>query len=578
MDTTAFAALIKRKRGEARLTQETLALDVFGDSTRKADISRLENARVPNPQEATVQKICKALNISAAEMEPIRQSRLSAAQLDQIPTLSREELENLATRFQIEGVFDRPDPDLRQLLTKKAEEYRALRAQGNAIPQGMHRLFELKRKAQEALDELDLDRVDQLLEDVHTIELEEATKTAELRADNALLRGDAEKAHLLLRITAASSEVIDPLEPVRKVIRNYNQKLREHSRRYGGSGTVRSIEMVRFILTDRLRTDDEQLWGAGQNTLANALQEQGRRTEGPSGTGLLAQAVTAYRKALEVSLNAGDLVNCATTYQNLGAALAEQGIRTNSPNDAELLSQAVAAYHKALEVRTRSDHPEAWARTKYNLGNALQAQGIRTEGPSGADLLAESVKAYRDCLEVHIRTQYPEDWAKAQDNLGTALKDQGIRAEGPTGANLLTQAVLAYQKALEVRSRPEHPVDWAMTQHNLGNVFGLQGSRSEKAVAKDLFAQAVAAHHNALEVRTHADHPVQWAETQENIAINQKEIANHDICTDPKSALTDALAAVDAALTVYDPEHMSYRHNAAATLRDRILAQLKTLK
>ena len=125
MDVTAFAALIKRKRGQARLTQETLAQDIFGDSARKADISRLENGRVKNPQEATIQRLCQALNISDAEMEPIRQSRPSAAQLDQIPTLSREELENLALRFGIEGVFDRTDPDLRQLLTKKAEEYRA---------------------------------------------------------------------------------------------------------------------------------------------------------------------------------------------------------------------------------------------------------------------------------------------------------------------------------------------------------------------------------------------------------------------------------------------------------------------
>ncbi|MDF1729682.1 MAG: helix-turn-helix transcriptional regulator, partial [Sulfitobacter sp.] len=114
-DVTAFGALIKRKRGEARLTQETLALDVFGDSSRKADISRLENAKVPNPQEATVQKLCTALDISPAEMEPIRQSRPSAAQLDQIPTLSREQLEDLAARFQVEAVYDRSNRELRSL-------------------------------------------------------------------------------------------------------------------------------------------------------------------------------------------------------------------------------------------------------------------------------------------------------------------------------------------------------------------------------------------------------------------------------------------------------------------------------
>ena len=37
-----------------------------------------------------------------------------------------------------------------------------------------------------------------------------------------------------------------------------------------------------------------------QNNLGNALQEQGIRTGGEAGAHLLAEAVTAYRQALEV--------------------------------------------------------------------------------------------------------------------------------------------------------------------------------------------------------------------------------------------------------------------------------------
>ncbi|MDP5358611.1 MAG: helix-turn-helix domain-containing protein [Paracoccaceae bacterium] len=73
LDLPAFGALITRILGEQRLTQETLALDVFGDSTRKGDISRIENARI-TPQEATIQRLCAALNISNAELDPIRMS------------------------------------------------------------------------------------------------------------------------------------------------------------------------------------------------------------------------------------------------------------------------------------------------------------------------------------------------------------------------------------------------------------------------------------------------------------------------------------------------------------------------
>ncbi len=77
----AFGALVKRKRGQKRLTQQTLAEDVFGDSSRKADISRIENAKV-EPQEATIQKLCSVLNITDGEMTPIR---VSSEQLESSP-------------------------------------------------------------------------------------------------------------------------------------------------------------------------------------------------------------------------------------------------------------------------------------------------------------------------------------------------------------------------------------------------------------------------------------------------------------------------------------------------------------
>ncbi|MDB9707599.1 helix-turn-helix domain-containing protein [Planktotalea frisia] len=83
MDLIALGALIHAKRGQAKITQETLALDVFGDSTRKGDISRIENGKV-TPQEATLQKLCDALSISEAEMLPIRTARRADEQLANI--------------------------------------------------------------------------------------------------------------------------------------------------------------------------------------------------------------------------------------------------------------------------------------------------------------------------------------------------------------------------------------------------------------------------------------------------------------------------------------------------------------
>jgi len=305
MEVIAFGALIKRKRGETGLSQEKLAARIWDDPARKSDISRLERGLVPSPQEKTIQYLCDALNISAAEMEPIRQSRLSAAQLDHIPTLSREELENIATRFEIAGVFDRSDADLRHLLTQKATEYRALKAEVDGIEDGLKRLSNLKAAAQDAIARIDLEEVEEILSRVQEVEKEEAAKTAELRAENALLRGKVNQAYALYCDAADSFKIIHPLETARRRILKYCEPLWKHGLRYGGLGIKRAEEIVRDTLEDSLKQADPALWAAGQNAFAVMLQDQGIRTDGAKGTDLLSDAVTAYRAALEVYTSYG---------------------------------------------------------------------------------------------------------------------------------------------------------------------------------------------------------------------------------------------------------------------------------
>ena len=169
------------------------------------------------------------------------------------------------------------------------------------------------------------------------------------------------------------------------------------------------------------------------------------------------------------------------------------------------------------------------------------------------------------------------DWATTQNNLAVALQQQGTRTQGAEGKNLLAQAVTAYRSALEVRTRADHPVDWAMTQHNLAGALLNQGIRSQGIEGAGLLAQAVTAFRNALEVRARADRPVQWATTHFNIALCEEARAEHDSCLDPRPPVTAALEAVENALTIFDPEHMSRYYNIATELRDRIQAKLDAL-
>jgi tetratricopeptide (TPR) repeat protein len=576
LDVTGFAALIKRKRGEARLTQETLALDVFGDAARKADISRLENARVPNPQEATIQKLCKALNISTAEMEPLRQSRPSAAQLDNIPSLSREALQNLAARFNIDDCFELPDEDLRKQLTLRADEFRALKAEVDSIPDTMRNLANLKAAAQDAIDRVDLAEVENLMAIVHETELEEAAKSAEIRANTALLRGKVEDAFRYLSAAADSFAAVDPTSPARKRL-GYDEILYAHGQRYGSTGMTYASDMIRDAIALLDRDTHSTLWAGAQNNLANALAGQGTRTHMAQGADLLAKAVAAFRNALEVFTRAEHPMDWAMTQNNFGNALQEQGIRTQGDEGADLLAEAVTAFRNALKVRTRVDYPVDWAMTQNNLAIALQRQSTRTQGDEGADLLAKAVTAFRNALKVRTRVDYPVQWAMAQNNLGIALQEQSTRTEGAKGAALLAEAVTAYRSALEVRTRANHPVHWATTQNNLAIALQNQGIRTQGAEGADLLTQALTVYSAALEVRTRADHPVHWAMTQENIALCQLARANHDSCPDPRPPLTAALEAVDNALNVFDPVHMSYNHAKATRLRADIQAKLNAL-
>ena len=75
-----FGALVRKKRRELRLTQESLAADVYGSFERKGDISRLENGRVPRPQAHTMQRFAQVLGITTEEIESCYLTRQIASE------------------------------------------------------------------------------------------------------------------------------------------------------------------------------------------------------------------------------------------------------------------------------------------------------------------------------------------------------------------------------------------------------------------------------------------------------------------------------------------------------------------
>jgi len=231
---------------------------------------------------------------------------------------SLDRLRALANDFG--GTTANTEDGIVQFLHLKAKDYFALKSEIDAIDSNLVRLSNLKAAAQDAISRRDLDEVEALLARVQEVELDEATKTAEIRADNALLRGRVDQAYRLLMAAADSFAAVDSAEPGRRKWR-MAIKLQRHGIRYGGDGLRLSNEMCVSGLSVLSETDTPRDFAASQNTRAIALRNQGTRTGGPEGAALLAEAVDSYRAALRVCTEADHPVDWATTMQNLGNAL-----------------------------------------------------------------------------------------------------------------------------------------------------------------------------------------------------------------------------------------------------------------
>jgi len=259
---------------------------------------------------------------------------------------------------------------------------------------------------------------------------------------------------------------------------------------------------------------------------------------------------------------------------HLGNALAAQGERIGGAEGIALLANAVAAYRAALQVYTRAALPAGWAMTQNNLGVALRVQGARSGGGEGIALLAAAVASYRVALEVYTRAALPADWAMTQNNLGIALATQGERSGGDTGIALLAEAVAAYRAALEVYTPEALPAQWATTQNNLAAALATQGESSGGAKGIALLAEAVAAFRASLEIRTREALPTYWATTQENIGLAFESMGNLAEGAERIANWRAAEQASLCALEVYDPLSMAFYYDKCVASLARVRARL----
>ena len=267
--------------------------------------------------------------------------------LDNLTTLPRDTLELLANRFEIPKAHALEGPQLIHELTLKAQEYRALKSEIDAIKEDNNSLSNMKSAAIDAIDRLDFDEVENLLSMIHSTELEVAAETAKLRAHNALMRGRGDLAFALLTSAADSFGAQHDTAPTRKRL-EFDDILYAHGLRFGGQGLALAAQMNRDALRGLARDSDPDLWAATQNNLAIALRNQGTRTGGEGGNALLSDAVTAYHAALTVCTQNQHPVQWAGTQNNLASLYFEWAQQDGHKTPTETLRHALDHVDAAL--------------------------------------------------------------------------------------------------------------------------------------------------------------------------------------------------------------------------------------
>lgn len=538
-----LGALIREEREALGMTQRELAEESFPDlqdhEGKERRIRELELGDVTRPQSRNFTPICETLNIDrktiadlkkrasdkaaqdeAEFQEVIDEHGSLASALAETSALDRNELERLADRFGIEGFEIKPDGVLAQLLSIKAEEYRALQAEVNSIGDSFKRLSNIKNAAKDAIIRGNLQEVEDRLSQVMAIELEEAAKTAELRADNALLRGRFDQAYDLLSSVAYSFSASNEHESVRRRL-HYGEVLRFYGCNFQNDALLLSIRMLEAGISEELERQAPLLWASLQNLIGDCLADRGARISGQAAIELLDLAIFHFNAALKHRKKERVPIDWSVSQNDLGTVYFHLGVHASGAVKLDHLDNAINCHESALSALVPAESLSLWAMVKGNLANALHEKGIFYRNEKAAEFFALAIAQFRELLTSLDAQELPVDRATAQYNLSRSLKELGTLTDGPKGQAMLHEACSLCHEALSVRSKTAMPIRWAMT--------------------KDCLAGAT------------------------------KALAMHETTENPLPLLQAALKDVEDALEVYHPEEMSLWHLDAVNLRKEIL-------
>jgi hypothetical protein len=156
--------------------------------------------------------------------------------------------------------------------------------------------------------------------------------------------------------------------------------------------------------------------------------------------------------------------------------------------------------------------------------------------------------------------------ARRRADYASLLYNHALRFGG-TGLALAAQM---WRDGLGRVTREQDAGLWAALQNNLAIALETQGTSTAGAAGTDLLAQAVAAYDAALTVYTRDTHPVHWAMTMQNKACALYTQGTRSAGAAGTGLLAQAVAAYDAALTVYTQD--AHPVDWATTMQNKAIA------
>lgn len=158
------------------------------------------------------------------------------------------------------------------------------------------------------------------------------------------------------------------------------QAVRSHSDADTARLLADAVSAHRSTLEVYTRQQFPQNWAKTQNNLATALTYQAARS------------------------SVDDVIRLA---------LGVRATRSSGDDDVRILAEAVSAYRSALEVYTRQQFPQDWASIQNNLATTLNIWAMQSSGIERLQHLQATVAAQKGALEIYTADRYPA-WHKKQ--------------------------------------------------------------------------------------------------------------------------------------------------------------------